>query len=135
QQRRDDLHPRLTPWQRRRRPGRLQARHQAGTGPRPVLLGHRPHLPELSRSRAVSAVVVALWLGACTKSPAPRVASPLSPDALRGASTPSAAVSPVPSTAAQMVARFTAAGLAVGTYTEFLAGHDPNPALGIPGVY
>jgi hypothetical protein len=89
----------------------------------------------LSRSRAAGAVVVALWLGACTKAPAPRVASPLSPGALRGASTPSAAVSPAPSTAAQVVARFTAAGLAVGTYTEFLAGHDPNPPLGIPGIY
>jgi len=31
--------------------------------------------------------------------------------------------------------RFTAAGLAVGTYNEFLAGHDPNPPLGIAAVY
>jgi hypothetical protein len=33
------------------------------------------------------------------------------------------------------MARFGAAGLAIGTYTEFLAGHDPNPPLGMPGVY
>jgi len=33
------------------------------------------------------------------------------------------------------MARFSAAGLAVGTYNEFLAGHDPNPPLGIPGIY
>jgi len=42
----------------------------------------------------------------------------------------------MPSTPAQAVmARFTAAGLAVGTYNEFLAGHDPNPPLGMPGSY
>ncbi len=45
-------------------------------------------------------------------------------------------MSSVPSTPARVVmARFTAAGLAVGTYNEFLAGHDPNPPLGMPGSY
>jgi hypothetical protein len=89
----------------------------------------------LSHARAAAAVVMALCLAACTKAPAPRVtgASTLSPGAVRGAS---AAVSPAPSTPAQAVmARFSAAGLAVGTYNEFLAGHDPNPPLGMPGIY
>ena len=74
---------------------------------------------------AASAVAVALCLGACTKASPPRVAP-----------TPPAAVSSTPSTPAQVVmARFTAAGLAVGTYNEFLAGHDPSPPLGMAGVY
>ena len=68
---------------------------------------------------------MALCLGACTKAPTPRAAP-----------TPPAAVSSLPSTPTQVVmARFTAAGLAVGTYNEFLAGHDPNPPLGMPGIY
>jgi len=69
--------------------------------------------------------VVVLLLVACTKAPSPRVVP-----------TPSTTASSGPSTAAQVVmARFTAAGLAVGTYNEFLAGHDPSPPLGMAGVY
>jgi len=70
-------------------------------------------------------VVVVLLLVACTKAPSPRVVP-----------TPSTTAPSSPSTAAQVVmARFTSAGLAVGTYNEFLAGHDPNPPLGMTGVY
>jgi hypothetical protein len=77
------------------------------------------------RLLGAGAAVVALCLAACTKAPAPRVVQ-----------SPSTAVSSSPSTAAQLVmARFTAAGLAIGTYNEFLARHDPNPPLGLTGVY
>jgi hypothetical protein len=70
-------------------------------------------------------VAVVLLLAACTKTLPARVAP-----------TPPATVPSSPSTAAQVVmARFTAAGLAVGTYNEFLAGHDPNPPLGLTGRY
>jgi hypothetical protein len=79
----------------------------------------------LSIVGAVTAMAVALCLAACTKAPAPRVAT-----------TPPVAVPSSSSTAAEVVmARFSAAGLAVGTYNEFLAGHDPNPPLGMPAVY
>jgi len=72
-----------------------------------------------------AALVVVLLLVACTKAPSPRVVP-----------TPSTTAPSSPSTAAQVVmARFTSAGLAVGTYNEFLAGHDPNPPLGMPGIY
>jgi hypothetical protein len=85
------------------------------------------------RPVAAGAAVVVLCLTACTKAPTPRAVQ--SPSAAVPSS-PSAAVSSSPSTATEMVmARFTATGLAVGTYNEFLAGHDPNPPLGMTGVY
>ena len=75
--------------------------------------------------RPASAVAVALCLGACTKAPAPRAVQ-----------SPSTVLSSSPSTATeQVMARFTVAGLAIGTYNEFLPGHDPNPPLGMTGVY
>lgn len=74
--------------------------------------------------RAGAAVVV-LCLAACSKAPSPRAVQ-----------SPSTVLSSSPSTATeQVMARFTAAGLAIGTYNEFLAGHDPNPPLGMTGVY
>lgn len=46
------------------------------------------------------------------------------------------AVSPAPTTPAELaIAQFQEAGLAIGTVTEFIAGHDPNPPLRIPGTY
>jgi hypothetical protein len=73
---------------------------------------------------AVGAAVV-LCLAGCTRTPPSRV------EPTRPGSTTSA-----PSTATQeIMARFKTAGLAIGTYNEFLAGHDPNPPLGIAGVY
>jgi hypothetical protein len=75
--------------------------------------------------RCGTAAAIVLLLAACTKVSPPRVVP-----------TPSTTTPSSPSTAAQVVmARFTAAGLAVGTYNEFLAGHDPNPPLGMTGVY
>lgn len=72
----------------------------------------------------VAALAVALCLAGCTK--APRRVVP----------TPSAATAAVPSTPTEdAIARFKAAGLAIGTYNEFLAGHDPNPPLGLAGAY
>src|SRR5439155_16699772 len=95
------------------------------TRPCPVLLGRRQDPPHLSAVPSGTAVAVVLLLAACTRAPAPRAVP-----------SPSTAVSSSPSTATQVVmARFTAAGLAVGTYNEFLAGHDPNPPLGTAGVY
>ena len=74
--------------------------------------------------RAGAAVVV-LCFAACSKAPAPRAVQ-----------SPSTILPSSPSTATeQVMAWFTAAGLAIGTYNEFLAGHDPNPPLGMTGVY
>jgi hypothetical protein len=71
------------------------------------------------------ALVVVLCLAGCTKTAVPRVVP-----------TPPATVASGHATTTQVViADFKAAGLTVGTYNEFLAGHDPNPPLGIAGVY
>jgi hypothetical protein len=77
------------------------------------------------RAVRLAVVAAALCLAACTSTPAPRASPSV---ALTG--------SPAPATATQVViASFTAAGLGIGTVNEFLAGHDPNPPLGIRGVY
>ena len=71
-----------------------------------------------------AAAALVLCLAGCTRTP-PRVVPP-----------PTAATASAPATATeQIIARFKDTGLAVGTYNEFLAGHDPNPPLGIAGAY
>jgi len=74
---------------------------------------------------AVLLAAVAL-MPACIKAPL-RAAPPTAPTASAPAT---------PQTPTEIViGRFKADGLAVRTVTYFLAGHDPNPPLGIPGVY
>ena len=75
--------------------------------------------------RVVALLALALCLAGCMAKPHA---------AKRPAPTPT--VSLAPTTPAELaIAQFQDAGLAIGTVTEFIAGHDPNPPLGIPGTY
>ncbi|HYR64357.1 MAG TPA: hypothetical protein VET24_17220 [Actinomycetota bacterium] len=64
-------------------------------------------------------------LAACTKPSSPRT----SPTATAAPSASATTVTEL------IVAHLGAAGLAIGTVNEFLAGHDPNPPLGLAGSY
>jgi hypothetical protein len=78
---------------------------------------------EVGRRIVAAGALVAL--AACTKAATPGVVP-----------TPTPVVSPRPTTLTEMaIAGFKSAGLDIRTVNEFLAGHDPNPPLGIAGIY
>jgi len=82
-------------------------------------------------TRAVAVVALALCLAGCTAKARSGGRSTPTPTV-----SPTPTFSPAPTTTAELaIAQLQDAGLAIGTVTEFVAGHDPNPPLRIPGTY
>ena len=76
-------------------------------------------------TRALAVLALAFCLAGCTAEPRSS-----------GRPTPTPTAAAAPTTAPELaIGQFQDAGLAIGTVTEFIAGHDPNPPLGIPGTY